>query len=404
VPKSTITTSIQAWRLTRIALLVILLTLAAPATSKTGSRARLFHTVDIQIPSSPIPVTIAGKPHLAYELHITNFRPSDVTLTRVEVLDADRGSHLGNFSGAELNSRLGSPGGVANVANRRAIGAGMRTILYIWLAVDKGVAIPSMLRHKIELDFIRGSNPEHATVDAGTLVMRNEKPVALNPPLRGGPWAALYDSTLMGGHRTAIYAVDGRARIPARFAIDFVKLDGDATRAQGDESQVANWHGYGAEVLAVADATVVEAMDDLPDNLFFGKTSPTPIPLEDASGNYLCLDLGGGRFAFYEHLKHGSIRVKAGQRVKSGELLALLGNSGSTSSGPHLHFHVGDAKSELASEGLPYVFKRFEMLGAFENIQTIGTGQRWAKPAASIGGARTNELPAPKAVVNFPAN
>jgi murein DD-endopeptidase len=388
---------------TRISLLVVPLVLAALQVTKAEPREQIFHTVDVQIPSSPIPVTIAGKPHLAYELHITNFRAADVTLTRVEVLDAERGSHLGNFSNAELNNLLGSPGVPSNVVNRRVIGAGMRTILYMWLAIDNGVAIPSMLRHKIELDFMRGPNPEHAIVDAATLGVRNEKPVALNPPLRGGPWVAIYDPTLMGGHRTAVYAVNGRARIPARFAIDFVKLDDNAARAHGDESQVANWHGYGTEVLAVADATVIEAMDDLPDNPFFGKTSPTPIPLENVSGNYVCLDLGSGRFAFYEHLKHGSIRVKAGQRVKSGELLALLGNSGSTSSGPHLHFHVGDAKSELASEGLPYIFKRFEMLGAFENIQTIGTGQRWAKSPASIGESRTNELPTPKAVVNFPA-
>jgi murein DD-endopeptidase len=278
----------------------------------------------------------------------------------------------------------------------------MCAIFYVWLALDNGVATPSMLRHKIELDFIRGSNPEHAIVDAGTLVVRNEKPVVLNPPLRGGPWVAIYDPTLMDGHRTAIYAVNGRARIPARFAIDFVKLDDNAARAHGDESHVANWHGYGGEVLATADATVLEAVDDLEDNPSFAEGSQTPIPLENVSGNYVCL--GRGRFAFYEHLKHGSIRVKAGQRVKSGELLALLGNSGSTSSGPHLHFHVGDAKSELAGEGLPYVFKRFEMLGAFESIEAIGTGQRWAAPPPSAGGARTNELPAPKAVVNFPAD
>jgi murein DD-endopeptidase len=388
---------------TRISLLVVPLVLAALQATKAEPREQIHHTVDVEVPSSPIPVTIAGKPHLAYELHITNFRPTDVTLTRVEVFDAERGSHLGNFINAALNSLLGSPGVPSNVANRRVIGAGMRTILYMWLALDNGVVTPSMLRHKIELDFMRGPNPEHATVDAGTLVVRNEKPVTLNPPLRGGPWVAIYDPTLMGGHRTAVYAVNGRARIPARFAIDFVKLDDNAARARGDESQVANWHGYGTEVLAVADATVIEAMDDLPDNPSFGKTSRTPIPLENVSGNYVCLDLGSGRFAFYEHLKHGSIRVKPGQRVKSGELLALLGNSGSTSSGPHLHFHVGDAKSELASEGLPYVFKRFEMLGAFESIQTIGTGQKWAKPLASIGGARTSELPGPKAVVNFPA-
>jgi hypothetical protein len=91
----------------------------------------------------------------------------------------------------------------------------------------------------------------------------------------------------------------------------------------------------------------------------------------------VCLDLGGGRFAFYEHLKQGSIKVKARDRVKSGQVLARLGNSGSTSSGPHLHFHVGDGKSELASEGLPYVFKNFEIVGAYNSIDAIGTDQRW---------------------------
>jgi murein DD-endopeptidase len=240
------------------------------------------------------------------------------------------------------------------------------------------------------------------------VAVRNQRPVVLNPPLRGGPWVAIYDPMLIGGHRTAIYAINGRARIPARFAIDWVKLDDNAKRARGDESQVANWYGYGAEVLAVADATVVEVMDDLADNPSFGKKSQTPMPLENVSGNYVCLDLGGGRFVFYEHLKHGSIRVKAGDHVKSGQVLALLGNSGSTSSGPHLHFHVGDAKSELAGEGLPYVFKNFDVPGvfksieAFEGIETGESGQRWDAAPPGAGGARTNELPAPKTVVSFP--
>lgn len=389
--------------LTRIALLVTLLACAALPASWGDSRPRVVHAIDVQVPSPPIPVAIGGKPHLAYELHITNFRPTDVTLTRIEVLDADRGSHLGDFSGSGLSERLGRPGVSPNVANKRVINAGMRAIFYVWLALDEGVVIPSMLRHKIELDIIRGSNPEHTIVDAGTSLVRNDKPVVINPPLRGGPWAAIYDPMLIGGHRTAIYALNGHARIPARFAIDWVKLDDNARRARGDESQVANWHGYGAEVLAVADATVVEAMDDLPDNPSFSKGSHPPIPLENVSGNYICLDLGSGRFAFYEHLKHGSIQVKAGDRVKSGQVLARLGNPGSTSSGPHLHFHVGDAKSELAGEGLPYVFKHFEVLGAFDSIETIGTGQRWAASSPGAGGARTNELPAPKVVANFPA-
>ena len=109
----------------RIILLVTLSGFVAPHAIRAQSRPRVIHAVDIQIPSLPVPVNIAGKTHLAYELHITNFRPSDVTLTRVEVLDGNRGNRLGDFSGAQLTDRLGRPG-VSPDADKRIIGAGMR--------------------------------------------------------------------------------------------------------------------------------------------------------------------------------------------------------------------------------------------------------------------------------------
>ena len=90
-------------------------------------------------------------------------------------------------------------------------------------------------------------------------------------------------------------------------------------------------------MLAVADGTIVAAVDDTSDR------TPQPVPPESASGNYVALDVGGGRFAFYEHLQQGSIVVKPGQRVSRGDVIAKLGSSGSTSIGPHLHFHVADA-------------------------------------------------------------
>ena len=132
----------------RIALLVILAALTTPLASWAGSRERVFHVIDVQIPLSPIPVNIAGKRYLAYELHITNFRHTEVTLTRVEVLNADQGSRLGDFSGAELNDRLGRPGVPRDVADKRVVGAGMCAVIYVWLALDEDVATPSTLRHK----------------------------------------------------------------------------------------------------------------------------------------------------------------------------------------------------------------------------------------------------------------
>jgi murein DD-endopeptidase len=386
------------------ALLIGLLAFGAASLAWSQSRDPIIPSVDVQVTSPPIPVNIAGKRRLAYELHITNFRSSEITLIRVEVSDAVRGSRLGDFKDAELDRLLGRPGSPPGIAERRVIGAGMRAVVYLWLTLDDDVATPSGLRHKIELEVIRASRRERMMVDAGASDVRGDRPLVLNPPLRGGPWVALYDPMMAGGHRTMIYAVNGRARIPARFAIDWIRLENDGTYARGDKSQTANWHGFGAEVLAVADATVAEAIDDIVEAPSLSGGSQTPIPLENVSGNFVCLDLGGGRYAFYEHLKQGSIRVKTGDRVKSGQVIGLLGNSGGSFSGPHLHFHVGSARSEFAGEGVPYVFKSFEVVGAFETIGAYASGERWISAPPGAGGMRNRELPAANTVVVFPSN
>lgn len=57
------------------------------------------------------------------------------------------------------------------------------------------------------------------------------------------------------------------------------------------------------------------------------------------AGNHIYLRLDEtGTFLFLAHLKKGSIKVKEGQHVNEGEVLAQVGNSGSSSE-PHLHIH-----------------------------------------------------------------
>lgn len=55
-----------------------------------------------------------------------------------------------------------------------------------------------------------------------------------------------------------------------------------------------------------------------------------PITLETVGGNHVILDLGAGRYACYAHLQPGSIRVKPGDRVRTGQVLGLVGNSGNS--------------------------------------------------------------------------
>jgi murein DD-endopeptidase MepM/ murein hydrolase activator NlpD len=109
-------------------------------------------------------------------------------------------------------------------------------------------------------------------------------------------------------------------------------------------------------------------------------------------GNHVIVDLGGGHYAFYAHLKPGSIRVRAGDRVHRGQVLGLVGNSGNSTE-PHLHFHVSDANSPLGSEGVPYAYDRFDLVGSCKGFTacTRDTPQ-----------VRRREMPMQNALVRFP--
>jgi hypothetical protein len=381
--------------------LCLLLASASVAGSAEGARPRLVQSLDVQIPVAPSPVTIAGKRRLAYELHLTNFTTHDVALTRIEALDADRAARLAEYRDDALAQRLARPGLKRDDADVRVLAGGMRAVFFFWIELEHAAPTPARLQHRIDLEIVRPAGRESLSVQGGEVIVNKRAPVALGAPLRGGPWAALYDPSMAFGHRTSVYTLDGRARIPARFAIDWVRLEHDATHARGDDAAAANWHGYGAEVLAVADGVVAQAQDDLP-VLDAVSAAKGAMPLENASGDYVVLDIGDGRYVFYEHLQHGSVLVKAGDRVRSGQVIARLGNTGSSSSGPHLHFHVADAPSTLAAEGAPFVFTAFEVIGGFDAIGDFAENKKWRAVPASESGARRLEAPNANVVVMFP--
>lgn len=384
----------------KVLLVMVLATgTSTPFACWSQSRAPLMQSLDIQMPVAPTPVQIGGQPHLVYELHVTNFRSHDIVLTRVVAFDPDTKITLSTLLDSELTSKIGHPAMRTEPADKRVIAGGMRAVIFQWIAFDDARRLPAKVQHRIEFDL--SSGPAHSSVqDSPTLVSINA-PVVLSPPLRGGPWVAVYDPQLEHGHRTSIYTIEGRARIPARFAIDWMRMNEDSSLARGDESSITNWHGYGADVLAVADGVIVEAKDDMTEPVSLA-AAHGEMSLENASGNYVTLNLGKGRYAFYEHLKHGSIKVRVGERVRAGQLIGQLGNSGSSSSGPHLHFHVADANSTLAAEGMPFVFDAFDVIGVFPTLEAVINKERWQPPPANLRGTRKMEMPAGKTVVMFP--
>lgn len=153
-------------------------------------------------------------------------------------------------------------------------------------------------------------------------------------------------------------------------------------------------------MIAVAGATVLAAVDRYPDQV---PNHPKPVTIQQADGNYVILSLGHGRYAFYAHLKPRSIRLRQGARVRRGQMIAQLGNSGS-SSGPHLHFQVMNRPSALASDGLPFVIDRFRFVGRIPLDATleadINAGKSIAVDPAGAGSRRA-ELPLGRDVVSF---
>ena len=160
----------------------------------------------------------------------------------------------------------------------------------------------------------------------------------IGPPLAGTGWVALNGCCEpMGVHRGTGLPVNGKIYFAQRFAIDWMKLDDAGRMVNGDASKVENYVDYGAEVLAVADGTVVETLNTLDEQVPGKLPDPATITLENVDGNHVVIDLGKGLYAFYAHLQKDSVLVKEGQHVKLGQVLGKLGNTGNTS-GPHLHF------------------------------------------------------------------
>lgn len=355
-------------------------------------RAPIIQSVDLSVPFAPVTFDQGARLQLAYEIHVTNFQPGDVTLASASVY-TPAGETLAAYRGDDLRRRIVRPGLRHDHPTPDVVGAGGRAVVLFWFELPPGTGAPGSVTHTVELDVARPGGAMRTVVTGGAAPVSTRAVALLDAPLAGGPWVAIYDPLLKGGHRTAFYTVDGRARIPGRFAIDFIALPPAGAKLDDLAGRPANWNGAGSEVLAVADGTVAGARDDTPD------ATPKPVPLEHASGNYVALDLGGGRIAFYEHLQRGSVRVAAGETVRRGQLIGRLGSSGSSSIGPHLHFHLADAHSLLGAEGIPFAFRQFEHMGHFASIDSLIGGESWSKTASR---SSADERPMPNAVIQFP--
>lgn len=379
-----------------VALLLGFLGLAAlPAQGPTAP-------VEVRVPYPPTPLVGSdGLTHLGYEVHITNFYASTgpLQLDRVEVFDDAAADPLVVYEGDQLADVLVHPRAEVRSGEARSIAGGRRVVLYVWMTLRTGIPVPTALRHRL---LFSTDDRLEETVDGVPVAVRSPGPPVFGAPFRDGIWLAHNGP---GNHRVGhwrdLLASNGRVTIPERFAIDFMGLDAGGTAVHGSPKGSSNedWSGYGRDVLAIADGTVVEMQDGQPDHPPLAPVSLTPATLQASGGNFVLIETVGGLFVFYAHLQEGTVSVRRGDRVRRGQALGRVGNSGS-SNAPHLHLHVMDAPTLTESEGHPFVFESFETLGTMTVEHAMGLEN--SSPLSFSPARRQRALPLDDAVIRFP--
>lgn len=290
-----------------------------------------------------------GKRHIVYELAVTNLTGGVLRFEQLKVVDPASGATLASLGADELAKRI-TPG-ASRGHETRDLAAYQFAIIFMHVTLADGAQVPANIAHQMTA-YLGVANADLTLTLAEAAVVPTA-PAVLGPPLRGKGYVAADGCCDSIRHVRALLAIDGKFHLTQRFAIDWEQIDDKKRLFTGDPKVPANYVIYGKPVLAVADGSVVGTRNDLSDQV--PGALPPNIPLDEADGNFVVLDIGGGSFVNYAHMRRGSVRVKLGDKVRRGDQLGEVGNTGN-SSAPHMHLHVMDGPSPLAADGLPYVF------------------------------------------------
>jgi len=140
-----------------------------------------------------------------------------------------------------------------------------------------------------------------------------------------------------------------------RFAFDFLGVDEHGKTRKGEAHINEDYFAYGREILAPADGTVTDVITGVRDNV------PGSMNPYSALGNAAFIQHRENEVSVLGHLKLGSIKVKVGDKVKTGQVIGLCGNSGNSSE-PHLHYHLQNTPIIQDATGIKCYFRKIILL------------------------------------------
>ena len=335
-----------------------------------------------------------GMDHVEYELLVVSVFSEPVTLSSVTVLDPN-GKELARIDGSALAAATQT---LFSKTPSPVIPASAAVSVDVDLVVPPGGA-PERVTHRIAYTLEAGSQLApilgSLEVSAPEVAVNRKPALVIGPPVRGNGWLATTACCKPNVHRDERVAIDGvRIETGETFAVDWAKVKNDRIY-DGDGKRIEQYYGFGEDVLAVADGVVVSVHDGMTDQTPF--VPMVPKSKSDFGGNNVMEEIAPNVFAWYAHLRQGSIAVKVGDAVKAGAPIGKLGNTG-PSEGPHLHLGLLDKPDPVAGRSVPFVFDSFALVGAIDFDASKGDRLVVAPDLREVRAA----YPLYGGIVNFP--
>ena len=251
--------------------------------------------LEMRVPFEPTAFPSGPHFYVMYELHLTNFGAAPLTLSRIDVLDADAETvqPIATFEAEQLEAMLQPLGGrtLSDRKERLVIAGGQSAIVFMSVEFDRSSRIPNRLAHRVSTADSAG--------EGAVITTHHTQLHVLGSPVEGADWLAADgpSNDEDNHHRRGVGIFDGRAVDSRRYAIDWKQIKEGASFS-GDARDVRSYYSYGKGVLAVADGRVVTARDGLPDNIPGHGESfhpAVPISLETVAGNRPAFDWPAAR-------------------------------------------------------------------------------------------------------------
>jgi murein DD-endopeptidase MepM/ murein hydrolase activator NlpD len=342
----------------RFSFVVTLVVLATVACRPSGP----IPEGKISLRANPVKVCLPDR-HPQYpnfDLLITNGASREIEVRKVSAAVLQGAEVIEQRQVAAQGAEMLGPGKTISASSE-----GMLYNPFLFNSLKPGVRI----RYEIEFEG-EGVPPVSVTVAPEPCFNKTRLVLPVTGRVAVGDGFDLYSHHRRRQYQDSFWKSIGVFDHPDRFGLDLMLVDAQGRQFEGSGKRNKDFFAWGQPLRAPADGIVVSVDNTQKDNTVIGTENlwrPADVETEPMQGfgNHVLINHGEGEFSLLAHARAGSVIVRKGDRVRAGQVVAQVGNSGS-SLGPHLHYELRTGWGLKGITGLP---------AYFHDVTVVGTGE-----------------------------